>query len=416
MRYTPPDNDFFGKNRQRFIDQMDENSLAVFFATVPVLRSADTFHHYKQSSNFLYLTGIEQEHCILVLYPPNQKGETETLFLPKPDPAKETSTGKMLNKEEAEELSGIANIKWTSEFDSYFIRQQEDASTLYADYNSLGFRYPTSANLEFINKVQHTLPGLQLKKASTIVHALRRVKSSEEVALIQRAIDITGEALLGLWAETKPGIWEYELEAVLAYHFLRHGSRRYAFEPIVASGIHSTTLHYIENDSRLEDGDVLLTDVGAEYGNYAADITRTVPVNGKFTNRQRDVYSAVLDVQKQVIAAIKPGVMMSDLNELAKELTSDHLIELELIGEREETPKYYMHSIGHFLGIDTHDVGSQKKPLEPGNVLTVEPGIYIQEEKLGIRIEDNVLVTEDGNEVLSKKIPKEIKEIESLIG
>jgi len=416
MRYTPPDNEFYLRNRQRFVEQMEEDSLAVFFATVQVLRSADAFHHYKQSSNFLYLTGIEQEGCILLLYPPDEKGKTETLYIPQPDPGKETWTGKMLNKEEAEELSGISNIKWVSDFENAFIRQQENKSTLYADYNSLGFQYPTSANLEFINKVQHTLPGLQLKKANTIVHELRKVKSSEEIELMQKAIDITGEALLGLWGETKPGMWEYELEAVLAYHFLRHGSRRYAYEPIIASGIHSATLHYIDNDSKLEDGDVLLTDVGAEYGNYAADITRTVPVNGKFTARQRDVYQAVLDVQKQIIAAIKPGVMMSDLNERTKDLIGDHLISLELIGEKEETAKYYMHSIGHFLGIDTHDVGTQKTPLEPGNVLTVEPGIYIQEEKLGIRIEDNVLVTEAGNKVLSKRIPREIEDIESLVG
>lgn len=416
MRYTPTDNEFFARNRQRFVEQMEEDSLAVFFAIVQVLRSADAFHHYKQSSNFLYLTGIEQEGCILMLYPPDEKGISETLYIPQPDPGKETWTGKMLNKEEAEELSGISNIKWISEFENTFIRQQEYKSTLYADYNSLGFKYPSSTNMEFIHKVQHTLPGLHLKKANTIVHELRKVKTSEEIELMQKAIDITGEALLGLWGETKPGIWEYELEAVLAYHFLRHGSRRYAYEPIIASGIHSATLHYIDNDSKLEDGDVLLTDVGAEYGNYAADITRTIPVNGTFTERQREVYEAVLDVQKQVIAAIKPGTMMSDLNEMAKDLIGDHLISLELIGDKEETAKYYMHSIGHFLGIDTHDVGTQKTPLESGNVLTVEPGIYIQEEKLGVRIEDNVLVTEEGNTVLSKRIPREIKDIESLVG
>lgn len=416
MRYTPPDNELYIRNRKNFIDQMEEKSLAVFFSAVPVIRSADAFHHYKQSANFLYLTGIEQENCILILHPENRKGKTETLLIPRPDHAKETWSGKMLTKEEAESLSGISEIMWTDNFESEFIRAQTRANLLYADYNDLGFSHTTSTNIEFIRKIRETLPGLQIRKASHIVHALRRVKSSEEIRLIKHAIKITSEALKALWCETKPGVKEYELEGVLAYHFIKNGSRRYAYEPIIAGGIHSATLHYVDNDSVLENGQVLLTDVGAEYGNYASDITRTVPVNGKFTDRQREVYQAVLKVQKQIISEIKPGIMMDDLNDQAKALIGKALIKLELIGDKDETAKYYMHSIGHFLGLDTHDVGTHDKPLEPGNVLTIEPGIYIPEEKLGVRIEDNILVTQKGHENLSALISKEVDEIESLVG
>ena len=416
MRYNPLPTDFFTRTRTRFVEEMAEQSLAVFFSAVPVIRSADAFHHYRQSSDFFYLTGIEQENCALMLHPENRKGKTGTLFIPEPDPSRETWSGKMLTKEQAEELSGISEIRWMDSFENEFLRAQRRAEIVYLDYNDYGFRYPTSDETAFIRKVRERLPGLQIRKANAIVHDMRRVKSAEEIDLIRHAIRITDEAIRALWRQTKPEMKEYELEAVLAYHFLKNGSRRYAYEPIIASGIHSTILHYVSNDHTLRDGEVLLTDVGAEYGNYAADITRTVPVHGRFSERQRDVYQAVLDVQKEIIGEIKPGIMMDDLNDRAKELIGDKLIELELIGEKEEIAKYYMHSIGHFLGLDTHDVGTHDKPLERGNVLTIEPGIYIQEEKLGVRIEDNILVTNDGCEVLSAMIPKEVDEIEPLVG
>ena len=413
-RLTPS---FFEKNRRNFIAEMDGRSVAVFHAATPVINSVDQFHRYRQTSEFFFFTGIKQPGCVLMLYPEDEKGQTETLFIPKPDPSREVWDGKMLDKEAAEEINGFdaKSIQWEKDFEGAFLRAQQYADVLYADYDDMGLRFSTSRNMQFLQDVQSNLPGLHIARASQITHNLRKKKSPEEIQVIEKAIDITGEALTDIWKHTKPGVSEYELEALLAYHFIINGARRYAYEPIIAAGLNAATLHYINNESRLEDGDVLLTDVGAEYSHYCADITRTVPVNGKFTDRQRNIYTAVLDVQKNLIEMIEPGVVMKDLNDQAKDMIGDKLLALELIGDKEETSKYYMHSIGHFLGLDTHDVGSTKQPLEPGNILTVEPGIYIQEEKIGVRIEDNILVTEDGCRNLSADIPKEIEEVENAV-
>ncbi|MBS1271617.1 MAG: Xaa-Pro aminopeptidase [Candidatus Marinimicrobia bacterium] len=409
--------EFFTKHRQQFINGMDKESVAVFHAATPVIRSADQFYQYHQTSGFFYLTGIEQPNCVLMLHPENAKGKTETLFIPEPDPEREVWDGKMLDKETAEEISGIEaeNIQWKKSFEHAFIRAQENADTLYADYDDMGLKYSTSKNGEFLTRVQQGLPGLRIRKANGIMHRMRRVKSPEEIQLIEKAIEITKAALFAIWKHAKPGVMEYELEAHLAYHCIKNNARRFAYKPIIASGINAATLHYIENTKQIEEGELLLTDVGAEYSHYCADITRTIPVDGTFTDRQREVYEAVLDVQQTTLEAVKPGVMMEDLNKQAKDLIGERLIDLELVADKENTGKYYMHSVGHFLGLDTHDVGTYKQSLEPGNVLTVEPGIYIQEEQIGVRIEDNVVVTEDGYRVLSDSIPKEPDTLEDLL-
>jgi len=407
--------EFFSKNRRKFMDGMDAGSLAVFHAATPVVESGDQFYPYHQSPNFFYLTGIEQSRCILMLHPESLKGETEILFIPKPDPRKAVWNGRMLDKEEAAGISGVEQVQYVEDFGGKFVVEQEPLEFLYTDYDDEGFRYPTSRNDEFLNKVTMRLPGLRTKKANPLMAELRRVKTPEEIQVIRKAIEITGEALQAMWNETKPNLWEYELEAVLAYHFIKNGARSHAFEPIIASGGNSTTLHYITNDKRLADGEVLLTDVGARFLHYCADITRTVPVSGGFTGRQRDVYRAVLDVQKQVIDAVKPGLQVNDLNRLAQDSLGEQLKRLELITDTRETGKYYMHRVSHFLGLDTHDVGTYTGPVEPGCILTVEPGIYIAEEELGVRIEDDVLVTENGCEVLSAAIPKEPSELEDLV-
>lgn len=407
--------EFFTGNRRKFMAGMDGGSIAVFHAATPVVESGDQFYPYHQSPNFFYLTGIEQSGCILMLHPESKKGETEILFIPKPDPRKAVWNGRMLDKDQAAGMSGVEQVQYVEDFDGKFVVEQEPLEYLYTDYDDEGFRYPTSRNDEFLSKVTSRLPGLQTRKANPLMAELRRVKSPEEIQVIRQAIKITGEGIRALWKETKPGLWEYELEAVLTYHFIRNGARRHAFEPIIASGGNSTTLHYIENDKQLADGEMLLTDVGARFVNYCADITRTIPVSGRFSGRQRAVYQAVLDTQKQVIEAVKPGVQVNDLNRLAQDSLGEQLKGLELIADTNETGKYYMHRVSHFLGLDTHDVGTYTGPVEPGCVLTVEPGIYIAEEAFGVRIEDDVLVTDDGCEVLSAAIPKEPAELEELV-
>jgi len=391
---------------------MEEGSLAVFHAATPVINTRDQFHRYQQNSNFYYLTGIETPGAALILHPENRKGRIASLFIPKPDASREVWEGKMTDKEEAGEISGVEDVRYIKDFEGAFLKAQSGREIVYVDYEDTGLSYPTSGHTGFIDKVHRSLPGLQLRKAGLILSSLRRKKSAEEVNMIREAIDITREALMALWDDVHSGKYEYELEATLAYHFLRRRARQYAYDPIIASGENTTVLHYVKNNRRLEDGDLLLTDVGAQYDHYCADITRTIPVNGRYSPRQQEIYQAVLDVQKSVIRQVRPGVSFAELKETGKELIGETLMDLELIGAMDETSEYYMHSIGHLLGLDTHDVGDLEAPLEPGNVLTTEPGIYIREEGLGVRIEDDLLVTEDGCEVLSKAIPKEIGEIE----
>lgn len=407
--------DFFMTNREKFHSKMDKDSVAVIQAAASVIHNADQFHRYRQSNNFFYLTGIERPDCILFLYPENAKGNTETLFIPEPNSDREVWEGKMLTKDQAKAISGIENIQYLSDFDGAFIREQEYCTSIYLDYDDAGFQYPVSHSRDFIDKVRAQLPGLTIHKASIILSELRRIKSGVEIQLIRKAIDITANGIIHAWHSLNHGMKEYEVEAVLAREFIRRNAREFAFEPIIASGINGATLHYIENQKSLESGELLLTDVGARYSFYNADITRTVPVDGKFTSRQADIYNAVLDVQETILEMVKPDVLLKDLSEKAKDLIGDHLIDLELIGDKEDTSKYYMHSIGHHLGLDTHDIGDQRKPLEPGCVITIEPGIYIPEEQLGIRIEDNILITQDGCRILSEDIPKSIQDIESLL-
>ncbi len=410
----PPE--FFSANRQNFMEAMEESSLAVFHGTGEVVNSADEFYRYRQTPNFFYLTGIEQPECILMLSPDNRKGETERLFIPEPDEKKETWIGEMLDMETAREISGIDRVQYLDDFDGAFTLEQEMLEHLYIDYEDEGFRYPTARRREFSEKVRSRLPGLQIKKANPVLSGLRRVKSPGEIELIRKTVNITVQAIRAVWAEVKPDLREYQLEAVLVYHFLWKGARNYAFDPIIASGSNATVLHYINNTGTLRDGEVLLTDVGARYGQYCADLTRTVPVNGRFTDRQKEVYQAVLEVQKQMIQEVKPGVHVDELNRKAGDLIGENMVTLDLISDKEDYNQYYMHRIGHFLGLNTHDVGTYTGPLEPNCVITIEPGIYIPEEHLGVRIEDDVLVTENGCEVLSDSLPKEPDELEELIG
>ena len=407
--------EFFRENRERFDRQMEEGSLAVFHAATPVIKSLDQFHRYHQTSNFYYLTGIDFPGCILLVHPPDREDRLATLYIPKPDSAREVWEGEMADKDEVRDISGIRDVRYAREFDSDFVKFQSSREIVYLDYDDSGFRFPTSHESRLFERIRETLPGLQLRKAGLILAELRRRKSEEELGLIRKAIEITHEGLQELWAAMNSGVMEYELEATLACHFIKNRARVFAYEPIIASGPNATVLHYVDNERRMEDGDLLLTDVGAQYGHYCADITRTVPVNGSFSPRQREIYEAVLGVQEEMIDSVRTGTSLEDLKALARDKMGETLKSLELIGDDGEISNYYMHSIGHYLGLDTHDVGDLNAPLEPGNVLTIEPGIYIREEGIGIRIEDDVLVTEGEPEILSGAIPKTVDDLEEML-
>nr|HPN27108.1 M24 family metallopeptidase [Candidatus Cloacimonas sp.] len=273
---------------------------------------------------------------------------------------------------------------------------------------------PPTMQLFRLSPIRERYPNIIIESIETIITPLRKIKSDWEIKQLQRAIDITGKAIIDVLEKAEALMMEYELEAIMFYRMQSMGIKHWGFAPIIGTGINAATLHYEKNECQIENGDVILMDVGASYLNYSADITRCFPINGSFTDRQKEVYEVVLDVQKKVIEMIKPGIELLELNQVARDLLAKGAIELGLIDREEDIYKYYMHSISHFLGMDTHDVGSRNAILETGNVITVEPGIYIPEEKLGIRIEDDVLVTDTGYCVLSQHIPKEISEIEEI--
>lgn len=368
---------------------------------------------FKQDNNFLYLTGLLTPDAVLFIY----KGTpiaTEYLFIQRNDPAKEVWTGRKMSVEEAKEISGIEQVLFLDEMPELLSRYCPAIKKLWANIGDQSLTKPVSTQLQRLKPIRKRYPNIVIDSLTELVTPLRKIKSEWELMQLQRAIDITGKGIMDVLEGALSGMMEYELEAMLFYRMQRMGVKHWGFAPIVASGVNAATLHYEKNECRIESNDIVLMDVGAGYMNYSADITRCFPISGSFTERQKHVYSVVLDVQKQIIEMIKPGVELSDLNIKARDLLAAGMIELGLIENAADYFKYYMHSIGHFLGMDTHDLGGRSATLEAGNVITVEPGIYIPEEKLGIRIEDDVLVTEAGYCVLSQNIPKEIQELEEI--
>ena len=286
---------------------------------------------------------------------------------------------------------------------------------IYSNIGHQAINAPLSYAMFRLKPIKERYPQIAIQCITEKISPLRKIKSEWEIMQLQKAIDVTGKGILDIWENAQAGMMEYELEAMLFYRIQRSGLKHWGFAPIIASGINAATLHYEKNDCQIGTNDLVLMDVGASYMNYSADISRTFPISGVFSERQKDVYSAVLRVQKEIISMIHPGVSLMDLQKRTRELIAQELIELKLITEASEVGKYYMHGVSHFLGMDTHDVGGRTAILEPGNVITVEPGIYIPEERIGVRIEDDVLVTEEGYCVLSQNIPKEISEIEEIL-
>ena len=408
----------YSEHRSALMNKIDNNSIVILFAGNAPKKTGDEVYQFTPDRNFYYLTGISEENHIVVLSKFNNE-ISEKLFLKEIDLAKEMWNGKTLRDFEAKEISGIEDTVYMNEFYGYLNRLIKGAEeiNLYLDLDRQNYCEEDSKGNKFAEVFKGKYPQVIIKNVSSNITPLRMIKSKSEIAEMQRAIDITIYGVESLMKNSKAGMKEYELEAYFDFVCKTNGAKDFAFRTIAAAGKNATTLHYVENNSQIKNDDLILFDLGAQWNFYNADITRTFPVGGKFTDRQKQVYEAVLRVNKAVIEKIKPGVVYKELNAWATDLIAEECIKLGIIKEKKDVSKYYWHSIGHNLGLDTHDVEPQGRNFvfEEGMVFTVEPGIYISEESIGIRIEDDVLVTADGCEVLTKGMMKEVSEIEAFM-
>ena len=416
MRHTIPKASFFQKTRRSLSGKLAKSTVAVFQSADRILRNGDQHYPYRQDSNFFYLTGIESPGCKLVVFQENFFGsDQEILFIPKVDPKKEAWEGEMLTKEQATEISGVEKVVYLDKFDGLIHRHLKNASSFSICHQDYPNEAQSAGIVRWINNLKNQYPGLEIKHLNNTMAELRMKKHPEEIDLIKQAISITEKGLRAVFSSIQPGLWEFDVEAILMKAFIQNRSMMVAFPPIVAAGINATTLHYSTNHCQIQEGDLVLIDVGADFGYYSSDITRTIPATGNFSERQKELYSGLLEIQKSFIRKVKPGMKLSDLTKQSKQDVGKFLQSIGLIDTIDDVLKYYFHNLSHHLGIDTHDVALMNVPLEAGNVITIEPGIYIPEENIGIRIEDDILVTETGFDNLSKGIPKEINELELLI-
>lgn len=408
--------DVFVRNRKKLFDKIEDNSAVVFFAGKAPIKSADEDYDFTPNRNFYYITGInEQDHIVLLK---KIKGkESVTLFLLKPDLEREKWYAKTLRPNEATDISGIEDVSFLESFEAVINRliTSGDIQNIYLDLERNSMDDNKTPAEKFAAKVQSTYPQSVIKNVYNIMGEIRLVKSKEEVEELRKAIDITIEGVESLMKHSKPGLKEYQLEAYFDFVCKTRGAKDFAFKTIAATGKNAAVLHYSTNNTELKDGDMIQFDLGAQLNYYNADISRAFPVNGKFTKRQREVYEAVLRVNEKTIAAAKPGVNFVDWNNQATEWIAEECIKLGLIKDKSEVRKYYWHSVSHSLGLDTHDIGRRDVDFKPGMVFTVEPGIYIEEECIGIRIEDDILITEDGCEVLTKNMIKSVEDIENFM-
>jgi Xaa-Pro aminopeptidase len=395
--------------REKLLNSLKEMDAVILFAALEA-----KLEKYKQDNNFLYLTGLNTPNAIYFGFK-GSRGNSEFLFIQRGDPEREVWEGKKMTAEEAKAQSGIGNVAYLDEFESLLSSYCPSINRIYSNIGNQTLNAPLSYAMFRLLPVRERYPQISIQCVTEVITPLRKVKSDWEIMQLQRAIDVTGKGIMDIWETAEAGMMEYELEAMLFYRIQKSGLKHWGFAPIVAAGINAATLHYEKNECQISAGDLVLLDVGASYMNYSADISRTFPISGTFSQRQAQVYSAVLKVQKEIISMIRPGVLLQHMQTKTRELIADELIALGLIQDSAEVTKYYMHGVSHFLGMDTHDVGGRDAVLEVGNVITVEPGIYIPEERLGVRIEDDVLVTQEGYCVLSQNIPKEISEIEEIL-
>jgi len=408
----------FKKNREKFINQMENGVIYIAFAGKNHPRTADQPYPFTPRRNFYYLTGIKDPVIILTIFKDADGKVIETLYLERYDEKVAKWDGAVINTEKAQELSGIENFREIERFETDMGRLffSTDALKVQMDLENRYFASGTTAEGRFAAKIKDSYPHIVIENAYPAIVRLRTTKSDEEVALIKKACGITGEAIVKMMQNSRPGMMEYELTAHFDFHLRMSGVKETSFSTIAASGRNATILHYQTNDAQTKDGDLILFDLGAQWNYYAADISRTFSENGKSTERQKELYNIVLAVQKKVIGMMKDGVEYKDLNQAVKDYYAVELKRIGLIKEDAEVSKYYYHGVSHHLGLDVHDPNRMTDGiLRKGMVLTVEPGLYVAEENIGIRIEDNVLVTEDGAVVLSEGIPKTVEEIEAVM-
>ncbi len=401
------------KRRKKLFGQLEDNELALIFAASKP-GDPDYPCYFLQDDNFLYFTGLEIPDAVFVFCKIKNKPVVH-LFIERTIPEMVVWEGEKLTFDKAVKISGIEKISFLDEFERKISMLLYPISKCYVNIGSGNLNSLLSKQQDFIKKTRDRFPHIIFKDITDKMRPLRLIKDKWEIEQLQKAIDITGKGIVQIMKKAQPGMMEYELEAILNYEVTKNGLRHMGFKSIIASGINAATLHYINNNSKIGKNDLILLDVGAACNNYNADISRTFPVSGKFTPRQKAVYQEVLNINKKIIEMVKPGIPLTKLTEKTVELITASLVKLKLITKKEDYKKYYMHNVSHHLGMDAHDIGKRDSILEVGNVITVEPGIYITGEKIGIRIEDDILVTKDGYKNLSIKIPKEIEELENII-
>jgi len=408
--------EFYIKNRKSLSDRLEDNSILILFAGKAPYKSADETYQFTPNRNFYYLTGIDRENIVLIITKRNAV-VSEKIFIEESDPVMARWVGEKMNEIEAKQISGVVEVDYTKNFLDYFssLLSRFQYNNIYLDIERQHWKIPMTEAQSFAKLAREKYPYVEIKNIFHTISDLRTIKDKEEIETIRKAIEITKDGLEAMMKNSKSGMMEYQIEAYFDYVLTSEGVKDKAFKTIAAAGKNGTILHYSENNSRCEENDLVLFDLGAQCQYYNADITRTFPVSGQFTERQKQVYNVVLKANDEVAKAVKPGIPFTELNEIAKRVLSEGCKELGLIKEESELFKYYFHGVSHFLGLDTHDVGEREQKLKPGMVFTNEPGLYISEENIGIRIEDDILVTEDGCEILSKDIIKTVEEIENFM-
>ncbi len=427
MRYSPAENKLFEGNRKKFTKQLKPNAISIFNSNDVMPTSADGTVPFIQQTDLFYLSGIDQEESILLIFPDaKEKKNREILFIKETNKEISIWEGHKYTKEEARELSGIQTVLWLTHFNDVFRSLVIQSEVIYLNSNEhlRAKNEVETRDLRFANFCKSKFPLHKYERSQPILHSIRAIKSHLEIDQLKKAISITEKGFKRVLKFIEPGVMEYEIEAELIHEFISNRSRRFAFQPIIACGFSACVLHYIENKGQCKDGELVLMDIGAEYANYNADLTRCVPVNGRFTDRQRSVYNAVLRVQKEAMAMLAPGNNIPEYHKEVGKIMENELVELGLIGKTEiknQDPnhpaykKYFMHGTSHHLGLDVHDYGYPQMKMETGMVFTVEPGIYIREEDLGIRLENDVVISNDGVIDLMIDIPIESEEIEDIM-
>ena len=427
-RYEKIQTKLFKKNREKFCTNLISNSIAIFNSNDIFPLSADSQLPFKQHSDIFYLTGIDQEETILLLFPNAiQEEYKEILFIKETSETIKIWEGEKLSKQQATEISGINTIFWIHQFDAIFCSLVHQVETIYLNLNehSRASREVETREDRFVKNLMPKFPLHQYKRSQPILHKIRSIKELQEIELISKACKITENGFRRVLKFIKDGVYEYEIEAEFIHEFIKNRSKGFAYSPIIASGKNATVLHYVQNNAICRNGELLLLDVAAEYANYSSDLTRVVPISGRFTKRQKDIYQAVLDIKNFATDLLIEGMLFKNYNEEIGKFVTSKLIEIQLLNkvdiqnEDKKNPaykKYFMHGTSHFLGLDTHDYGNYHEPLQENMILTVEPGIYIPQEKIGIRLEDNVVIQKNNKPInLMENIPILIEEIEELM-